>query len=172
MEYIDVEIVDRVATVTFDRPPVNALNAQAFREIAQAFTALRHGTDVHVAIFTAAGDRMLCAESTSTTPRGATREDGCRTPSPTASTRARSCATALGGQRLPAPGDRCVDGAAWAAGLALVACCDVIIAVEDGPVRPPRDQRRCPRRWAPPRSAWSARTRLARCSTPASSSGP
>ena len=33
MEYINVEIVDRVATVTFDRPPVNALDAQAFREI-------------------------------------------------------------------------------------------------------------------------------------------
>ena len=55
MEYINVEIEDHVATVTFDRPPVNALNAQAFREIEQAFTELRHGTDAHVAIFTAAG---------------------------------------------------------------------------------------------------------------------
>ena len=57
MEYVNVEIEDRIATVTFDRPPVNALNAQAFREIEQAFTELRHGTDAHVAIFTAAGER-------------------------------------------------------------------------------------------------------------------
>jgi len=60
LEYINVEIDARVATVTFDRPPVNALNAQAFREIEQAFTELRHGTDAHVVIFTAAGERVFC----------------------------------------------------------------------------------------------------------------
>ena len=59
MEYIKVDIDARVATVTFDRPPVNALNAQAFREIEQAFTELRHGTDAHVAIFTAAGETRV-----------------------------------------------------------------------------------------------------------------
>jgi enoyl-CoA hydratase/carnithine racemase len=34
MDYVRTEIDQRVATVTFDRPPVNALDAQAFREIA------------------------------------------------------------------------------------------------------------------------------------------
>ena len=61
MDYVRIEIDERVATVTFDRPPVNALDAQAFREIGQAFRSLGEGTDAHVAIFTAPGTRVFCA---------------------------------------------------------------------------------------------------------------
>jgi enoyl-CoA hydratase len=43
MEFVSVEISDAIATVTLERPPVNALDARAFRELTMAFTALGRG---------------------------------------------------------------------------------------------------------------------------------
>ena len=48
LEFVRVDLADRVATVTFDRPPVNALNHQAWRELTEAFTTLgRDHLDYH-----------------------------------------------------------------------------------------------------------------------------
>ena len=132
MEYINVEIEDRVATVTFDRPPVNALNAQAFREIEQAFTELRHGTDAHVAIFTAAGERVFCGgvdlnDSARRHGREKVADDSIVDLLDPGSI-VRDCFWALSDCPLPVIG--AINGAAVGAGLALVACCDVIIASE------------------------------------------
>jgi len=133
MEYITVDIDDRVATVTFDRPPVNALNAQAFREIERAFTELRQGTDAHVAIFTAPGERVFCG--------GVDLNDSARRHGREAGVGdsivdlidpgsiVRDCFWALSDCPLPVIG--AINGAAVGAGLALVACCDVIIASEN-----------------------------------------
>src|SRR3981081_3000612 len=60
MEFVHTDIADGIATVTFDRPPVNALSGQAFREIAEAFRSLSEGTEASVSIFTAPGDRVFC----------------------------------------------------------------------------------------------------------------
>ena len=132
MEYVTVEIEDRIATVTFDRPPVNALNAQAFREIEHAFTELRHGTDAHVAIFTAPGERVFCGGvDLHDSARRHGREEGdgdsivdLLDPGSIV----RDCFWALSDCPLPVIG--AINGAAVGAGLALVACCDVIIASE------------------------------------------
>jgi enoyl-CoA hydratase len=132
MEYVTVEIEDRIATVTFDRPPVNALNAQAFREIERAFTELRHGTDAHVAIFTAPGERAFCGGvDLHDSARRHGREEGdgdsivdLLDPGSIV----RDCFWALSDCPLPVIG--AINGAAVGAGLALVACCDVIIASE------------------------------------------
>src|SRR4051812_18219666 len=133
MEYTKVEIGDRAATVTFDRPPVNALNAQAFREIEQAFTELRHGTDAHVAIFTAAGDRVFCGGvdlNDSARRHGREQAAGDRIVDLLdPGTIVRDCFWALSDCPLPVIG--AINGAAVGAGLALVACCDVIIASEN-----------------------------------------
>jgi enoyl-CoA hydratase/carnithine racemase len=133
MEFVNVEVVDRVATVTFDRPPVNALNAQAFREIERAFTDLRHGTDAHVAIFTAAGDRVFCGGvDLDDSARRHGREQGegdsvvdLLDPGSIV----RDCFWALSDCPLPVIG--AINGAAVGAGLALVACCDIVIASEN-----------------------------------------
>ncbi len=132
VEYINVEIDARVATVTFDRPPVNALNAQAFREIEQAFTELRHGTDAHVAIFTAAGERVFCGgvdlnDSARRHGREQADDDSIVDLLDPGSI-VRDCFWALSDCPLPVIG--AINGAAVGAGLALVACCDVIIASE------------------------------------------
>ena len=56
-----VEVTDHVATVTLDRPPVNAIDNATYAEIAEVFTSFRDNRDVRVAIFTAAGDRAFIA---------------------------------------------------------------------------------------------------------------
>jgi len=133
MEYVRIEIEDHVATVTFDRPPVNALNAQAFRELAEAFTALRHGKDAHVAIFTAPGERIFCAGvdlHDSARRHGREDADGDSIVDRLdPGSIVRDCFWAISDCPLPVIG--AINGAAVGAGLALVACCDVIVASEN-----------------------------------------
>ena len=148
MEFVNVEIDDRVATVTFDRPPVNALNAQAFREIEQAFTELRHGTDAHVAIFTAAGERVFCGGvdlNDSARRHGREQADGdsivdLLDPGSIV----RDCFWALSDCPLPVIG--AINGAAVGAGLALGGVLRRDHRVGARAVRAAGDQRRRARR--------------------------
>jgi enoyl-CoA hydratase/carnithine racemase len=132
MDHVRIEIEDHVATVTFDRPPVNALNAQAFRELAEAFTTLGHGTDAHVAIFTAPGENIFCAGvDLHDSARRHSREDAdgdSIVDRLDPGSIVRDCFWAISDCPLPVIG--AINGAAVGAGLALVACCDVIIASE------------------------------------------
>jgi enoyl-CoA hydratase len=130
MEFVHTKIADGVATVTFDRPPVNALSGQAFREIEQTFRALGEGTDAVVAIFTAPGDRVFCGgvDLKDSARRHARQLAGDDTafdlldPGQVV----RDCFWALLDCPLPVIG--AVNGAAVGAGLALVASCDILIA--------------------------------------------
>jgi enoyl-CoA hydratase len=61
-ENLSVEIRDRIARVTVNRPKVlNALNEKTVREIHVAFTSLRDNTDVGVVILTGSGERAFVA---------------------------------------------------------------------------------------------------------------
>ena len=133
MDYVRIEIEERVATVTFDRPPVNALDAKAFREIRDAFRSLGEGTEAHVAIFTAPGTRVFCAGVD--LPDSARRQSGQLIPEDTIvdaldpGVVPRECFFAVADCAVPVIG--AINGAAVGAGLALVASCDVIIASEN-----------------------------------------
>lgn len=59
-EIIKTEVNNFIATVTIDRPPVNAMNRQMFDEIQASFDALNNRQDVRAAIFTGAG-KCFCA---------------------------------------------------------------------------------------------------------------
>ena len=59
LEFVRVDIAERIATVTFDRPPVNALNHQAWRELTTAFTALAANTEAHITEDQGEGKRRL-----------------------------------------------------------------------------------------------------------------
>ncbi len=132
MKHVRVDIADRIATVTLDRPPVNALTAEAFREIEQAFQALGRSTEASVAIFTALGDRNFCA--------GVDLQDSARRHARELAegdtvvdqldpgTVPRNCFAAVRNCPLPVIG--AVNGAAIGAGVALLACCDILIASE------------------------------------------
>jgi enoyl-CoA hydratase len=54
-EHLRVEIDQGIAVVTFDRPPVNALNRQSRDELTEAFDTLSDHPDVRCVVLTAAG---------------------------------------------------------------------------------------------------------------------
>ena len=61
-ENIRVEVGERIATVTIQRPKVlNALNDATLRELAHAFDDLRENDDVGLLILTGAGDKAFVA---------------------------------------------------------------------------------------------------------------
>ena len=135
MQNVHVEQTGRVAVVTLDRPPVNALDSQTFNELGEAFEAFAHDRSVSVAILTAAGERTFCG--------GVDLLDSPR--------RHRPDGRAYDGGPQGDPADqidpgrvvrRCfwgiydcavpviaaVNGAAIGAGVALVGSCDLIVA--------------------------------------------
>jgi enoyl-CoA hydratase len=135
VENVRVEIRDRVAVVTLDRPPVNALDYQTFAEIAEAFTTLGREREANVAIFTAAGDKTFCAgvdlqDSPKRFRPDGTREDG----GPRGDARdqldpgriVRECFGSIYDCSIPVIA--AVDSKAIGAGLVLVACCDLVVA--------------------------------------------
>jgi enoyl-CoA hydratase len=56
LEHFRLDVSDFIATVTFDRPPVNAQNRQSREELIWIFDTLSDRDDVRVAILTGAGD--------------------------------------------------------------------------------------------------------------------
>ena len=64
MEHVQMETIDRIAVVTLDRPPVNALAYQTFDELAQAMELLSAGRDASVVVLRAApGARVFCGSA-------------------------------------------------------------------------------------------------------------
>ena len=60
-QFIKIKIEDRVALVTIDRPPVNALNSQTMSELAAAFTELGQNSEVKVLVLTGGGSYAFVA---------------------------------------------------------------------------------------------------------------
>ncbi len=58
---VKVAVEDRVAIVTIDRPPVNALGRQTMQELQQAFDGIRGDATVKVVILTGAGSLAFVA---------------------------------------------------------------------------------------------------------------
>ncbi len=54
-EFLKIKIEDRVAIVTIDRPPVNALNGKAMQELAEVFEELAQSPEVKVIVLTGEG---------------------------------------------------------------------------------------------------------------------
>jgi enoyl-CoA hydratase len=54
VDFFRLTVADGVATVTIDRPPVNALNRQAYRELRDVFAGFEDREDVRVVILTSA----------------------------------------------------------------------------------------------------------------------
>jgi enoyl-CoA hydratase len=139
MEHVRIEIVDGVAHVVLDRPPVNALAAQTMCEIAEAMETLSSGRDASAIIFRAADDaRLFCGgvdlqDSPKRFRPDGRREDG----GPQGDARdqidpglvARRCFNSIYECGLPVIA--AVRGKAIGAGVALVASCDLVIAAAD-----------------------------------------
>ncbi len=59
--FVRVDVEDRIAVVTIDRPPVNALNSELIRELTRTFEGLGRRRDVGAVILTGAGDKAFVA---------------------------------------------------------------------------------------------------------------
>ena len=127
MGHLTVELVDHVATVTFDRPPVNAVDLEALAEIRDTFATLGDDRDVRAAIFTSVGDRAFIAgadlraidlNKTEDVPAWQVTDSGRL---------ARDAFWAV--YDCPVPVIAAVNGPAIGAGLGFVALCDMIISV-------------------------------------------
>jgi enoyl-CoA hydratase len=123
---VAVDVADFVATVTLDRPPVNAVDHAALRAIRDAFRSLNDRKDVRAAVFTAAGRRAFM---------GGADLDGVAAPAETSATEitdrgrvAREAMWSVTDCAVPVIG--AINGPAVGAGLAFAACCDMIVAVE------------------------------------------
>jgi len=56
LELFRLDVAEGIATVTFDRPPVNAQNRRSREELIRIFDALSDRDDVRVVVLTAAGE--------------------------------------------------------------------------------------------------------------------
>ncbi len=110
-----------VALLTFDRPPVNALDASAYGAAAYALDQVSQSSSVRVLVLTGGGTRVFCAG----TDVAAFEDEAV-------------CArTASAGQRffealagLPQPIVGALNGPAIGAGAMIAAECDILIATQ------------------------------------------
>jgi enoyl-CoA hydratase len=124
-ELIRCDVKDRVAVVTMDRPPVNAVNAQFNEELTRVFDTLGDRDDVRAAVLTGAG-KAFCA--------GADIKARLeRAPEPgdfwQHSRRVREAFHSIVECRVPVVA--AINGVALGAGLAIVASCDILVACDN-----------------------------------------
>jgi enoyl-CoA hydratase len=129
MGHLTMQLVDHVATVTFDRPPVNAVDLDALAEIRDMFSTIGDDREVRAVIFTAAGERAFIAgadlkgidlRKVENVPAWQVTDSGRL---------ARDAFWALYDCEVPVIA--AVNGAAIGAGLGFVALCDMIISVPE-----------------------------------------
>jgi enoyl-CoA hydratase len=134
IQNVRIEVSEQVATVTLDRPPVNALDTRTWRELAVAFDSLGARRDVRAAIFKSEG-RIFCAGVDLVDSPKRYRTDGRREDDgPQGDPRdqvdpglvVRQAFFSLYDCAVPVIG--AVDGRAIGAGAVLVSLCDLVVA--------------------------------------------
>jgi enoyl-CoA hydratase len=121
---LTVDVVDHVATVTLDRPPVNAITRSTMVELRDTFRSFADDPAVRVAVFTGAGQKAFMAgvdlKTFDTDDTEADPDDPGRLP--------REALEAVYDCAVPVIA--AVNGPALGAGLAYAAVCDLILAAD------------------------------------------
>ncbi len=128
VRYVDAEFVrvsrdGGIAVVTIDRPPVNALNFQAVKELLDVADDLARGPDVGVVILTGAGDRAFVAGADINELSGLSREAAFDM-----SKRGHALMERIA--TLPKPVIAAINGSCLGGGCELALACDLRIASE------------------------------------------
>lgn len=122
MSYITLEVKDNIGIVTLNHPPINALTIDIYNDIKAAFRSINYRDDVRVAILRAEGKHFAAGNDLEVV-KNLTQSlmdeytDGIK-----------NAAGAVADCRVPVIA--AINGAALGAGLAIVSCCDIIIASE------------------------------------------
>ena len=125
LETVRLEVADFIATVTMDRPPVNAQNQKAREELIGVFDALSDRDDVRVVILTAAG-KVFSAGADVKERVGLVQEPGDYIRN---NRLVREFFYAISDCTKPVI--CAVNGPAFGAGFALMLACDIMLAAED-----------------------------------------
>ncbi len=125
LEHLKLDIADGVATVTMDRPPVNALGRAMRLEMIDVFDTLHDRADVRCIVLTAAG-RVFCAGA-DIKERAALKDE------PGDHGRLNRIVRELfySVMECSKPVIASVNGPAIGAGFALTLCCDILVASQD-----------------------------------------
>jgi enoyl-CoA hydratase len=125
---ITLSVVEHVATVTLDRPPVNAVDRAALASIRDTFRSLEDRRDVRVAIFTGAGTRAFMGGADLESVGPADPEEIRATDLLDRGRVAREAMWSI--VDCPVPVIGAINGPAIGAGLAFAACCDILLAAD------------------------------------------
>jgi enoyl-CoA hydratase/carnithine racemase len=120
--HVRVETVGKIAVVTLDRPPVNALSSGFYQEISAALDRVGADREVSVMVLMSASERAFCAgadvtELAALSGADAERADALR----------QELARRVFGQLLdlPQPSIAVLDGPAIGAGAVIASCADM-----------------------------------------------
>jgi enoyl-CoA hydratase len=130
MPNVTVERRDHIATVTIDRPPVNAVDGDTYVALRDTFRSFDDDKDVRVAILTGAGERAFVAGA-DLAWASQPRDRSAAVPATLVvdpPRLARDAMWAITDCAVPVVGS--INGPAIGAGLALAACCDILLAAE------------------------------------------
>lgn len=120
---LKIEKADRIARISLDRPPVNALTLQLYGEIADLFESASEWHDINCIVFSGAGTRAFCAGLDLNEFLAATVEED-----PKRAAIIRRCFSAI--RHAVVPVIAAVNGPALGAGCVIAAVCDMRIASE------------------------------------------
>ena len=122
-EIFRVGVLDHVATVTMDRPPVNAQNRAFRQQCIETFDRLGEVDDVRAIVLT--GNGQVFSAGADLTDRPDPEVPGAY---PRHNRLIRDCFDAV--LNCPKPVIAAIDGPAIAAGFVLASVCDILIAAE------------------------------------------
>ena len=129
LQHLDVTVDDGIAHVVLDRPPVNAVNQDMYREIEELFGEIALGDGVEAVVLSGRGKHFCggndLVEFTSLDSKN----------SPGRMFEVRRAFWAI--YDCPVPVIAAVHGAALGTGLAIAASCDFIVAADDARIGVP-----------------------------------
>ena len=124
LRHIAMEVSDRIAVVTLDKPPVNALGPAIRAELVSVFDSLSDRDDVRVVVLTGRG-RTFCAGADIKEKAAIGGEPGAYPATNRLIREAFYCV-----MECAKPVIAAVNGPAIGAGLVMLSCCDIIVAAE------------------------------------------
>jgi enoyl-CoA hydratase len=122
MAEVRLDCADRVAVITLDRPPVNALSSGTYAELGEVLGVVARASDVSVAVLVSASSRAFCAGADVRELASLTGAEAAA-----ADERRQFLARQLFGQLLDLPQATiaAIDGPAIGAGAVIASCCDM-----------------------------------------------
>lgn len=124
MDYISLRIENHIGFVTIDRPPVNAINIQLYREIRDLFQSINKNQDIWLVILNSKGKHFSTGNDVADFTKITTIKEAI------AYSNVVSASTSAV-YECQVPIIAAVRGLVLGAGLGLASCCDILVSSEN-----------------------------------------